>query len=179
MSRPINVLSSHSASERSKYTSSTPGRIICSRYCRSPVHTKAVQRPCGLITASDFNDQFRNLAEPFLIVGEIENGIRRLLHGKFSTEELDQAKFPGDERTIETIADLTIGECIHLIQSQQNWQKLNVPLDRAEFVKQLDRVRAIRNDVMHFDPDGLEESDLNLLRGFAGLMTTLREYDVV
>ena len=37
---------------------------------------------CGIITASDFNDQFLRLAEPFLIVGEIENGIRRILRGK-------------------------------------------------------------------------------------------------
>ena len=51
---------------------------------------------CGIVTASDVNDQFRILAEPFLLVGEIENGIRRLIHGKFTVNELDAAKAPGD-----------------------------------------------------------------------------------
>ena len=34
----------------------------------------------GIVTANDFNVQFRILAEPFLLVGEIENGVRRMLH---------------------------------------------------------------------------------------------------
>lgn len=46
------------------------------------------QQICGIITASDLTEQFLKLAEPFLLVGEIENGVRRLLHGKFTKEEL-------------------------------------------------------------------------------------------
>src|SRR4029077_9718062 len=50
---------------------------------------------CGIITATDLNVQFLRLAEPFLIVGEIEHGIRRVLHGKFTSKELEAAKAPG------------------------------------------------------------------------------------
>ena len=32
--------------------------------------------------------------------------------------------------------------------------------------KRLDEVRRIRNDVMHFDPDGIAEKDLDTLRRF-------------
>jgi hypothetical protein len=39
----------------------------------------------------------------------------------------------------------------------------------------LDKVREIRNDVMHFDPDGIPESDLVILQRFAALQQRLQE----
>ena len=131
---------------------------------------------CGIITASDFNDQFRKLAEPFLLVGEIENGVRKILHGRFSAAELKRAKSPkGDPRTIGGISDLTFGEYIRLIQFEEHWKKLDIAIDRVEFVFGLERVRDIRNDVMHFDPDGLEDPDLDFLRAFALFLKRLRD----
>ncbi|RPH75955.1 MAG: CBS domain-containing protein [Nitrospiraceae bacterium] len=135
---------------------------------------------CGIITASDLNVQFLRLAEPFLIVGEIENGIRRILHGKFTSKELEEAKGPGDDgRTIEGVADLTFGEYIRLIESEKRWKKLNLAVDRAEFVSRLNKIREVRNDVMHFDPDGLEPSDMELLREFAQFLKRLRDVGAV
>ncbi len=55
-------------------------------YVLVQAHDKTI---CGIITATDLNEQFRKLAEPFLLVGEIENGIRGMLHGKFSAKELE------------------------------------------------------------------------------------------
>lgn len=134
---------------------------------------------CGIVTASDLNDQFRLLAEPFLLVGEIENGVRRFLHGKFNQAELTGAKAPGDDgRQIDTPADLTFGEYIRLIESEQSWKKLKIEIDRATFVAHLNRVRDIRNDVMHFDPDGLEDDDLKFLREFAQFLKRLRDAGV-
>ena len=40
-------------------------------------------------------------------------------------------------------------------------------IDRKEFVKHLDEVRRIRNDVMHFNPDGLSEEQTKKLRDIA------------
>lgn len=134
---------------------------------------------CGIVTASDLNEQFRLLAEPFLLVGEIENGVRRLLHGKFTLAELNAAKAPGDDgRQIDTPADLTFGEYIRLVESDENWKKLKVEIDRVTFVEQLNRVRDIRNDVMHFDPDGLDDDDLIFLREFAQFLKRLRDVGV-
>lgn len=134
---------------------------------------------CGILTASDFNDQFRLLAEPFLLLGEIENGVRRLLHGKFTQAELNSAKVPGDDgRQIDAPADLSFGEYIRLIENEASWKKLHIEVDRAIFVSELNRVREIRNDVMHFDPDGLEEDDLRLLREFAQFLKRLRDVGV-
>ncbi len=135
---------------------------------------------CGIVTASDFNDQFRRLAEPFLIVGEIEKGIRQILHGKFTSRELEAAKAPGEDgRAIEGVADLTFGEYIRLIEPEKRWKKLNLEVDRVEFIEKLSKIRDVRNDVMHFDPDGLEPSDMDLLREFAQFLKRLRDVGAV
>jgi len=135
---------------------------------------------CGIITATDFNLQFGKLAEPFLLVGEIERGIRHLLHGRFSAKELEEAKTPGeDNRIIEGVANLTFGEYIRLLEAPLKWKKLQLEIDRGEFVARLNNIREIRNDVMHFDPDGLEDADLNSLREFAQFLRTLRDFGVV
>lgn len=130
----------------------------------------------GLVTASDFSSQFRMMSEPFLLVGEIENGIRHLMHGRFSATELQAARADGDaSRTIERPSDLTFGEYVRLLQNENNWNKLSIKIDRHEFVKQLDRIRIIRNDVMHFDPDGLDPDDKTLLVEFAQFLKRVRE----
>jgi CBS domain-containing protein len=136
----------------------------------------ADQHVSGIITASDFNEQFRKLAEPFLLVGEIENGIRRMLHGKFTVTELKAACGPdkGSEN-VEGVADLSFGDYIRLVQQDKQWKKLKLEIDRVEFVKRLDKIREIRNDVMHFDPDGLEAEDLKTLVEFAQFLKRLRD----
>jgi CBS domain-containing protein len=135
---------------------------------------------CGIVTAADFNDQFRRLAEPFLLVGEIENGVRRLLHGKFTSKELEEAKNPGDDgRQIGAVSDLSFGEYIKLIESEPRWQKLNIAIDRVEFLSKLNDIRQVRNDVMHFDPDGLKPADFAALRAFAKFLKTLRDVGAV
>ena len=130
----------------------------------------------GLVTASDFSLQFRAMSEPFLLVGEIENGIRHLLHGRFDSSELQNARVEGDSRRIvKSPSDLTFGEYVRLLESESNWSRLGVKIDRVEFVRQLDRVRMIRNDVMHFDPDGLDPDDKNFLAEFAQFLKRIRE----
>jgi CBS domain-containing protein len=135
---------------------------------------------CGIVTATDFNDQFRRLAEPFLLVGEIENGVRRILHGKFTSKELEEAKAPGDDgRVVVAISDLTFGEYIRLMEPEKLWKKLGLEIDRVEFLAKLNKIREVRNDVMHFDPDGLAPSDLATLREFAKFLRKLRDVGAV
>ena len=45
-----------------------------------------------------------------------------------------------------------------------DWAKLEIEVDRVMFCEQLDQVRIIRNNVMHFDPDGVGETELTQLR---------------
>lgn len=130
----------------------------------------------GIITATDLTEQFQMLSEPFLLVGEIENGVRRLLHGRFTKDELAAIKDPDDkDRVVEAISDLTFGEYLRLIEVENSWNKLGMAVDRVEFIKQLHRIREIRNDVMHFDPDGLDDADIVILREFSRFLKRLRD----
>jgi CBS domain-containing protein len=135
------------------------------------------KRITGIITAADLSLQFQQLAEPFLLLGEIEHQIRRLIENRFTEAELAMAKDPGDtERTIRSVADLTLGECVRLLESDERWRKLGLNIDRVEFIKEAHRIRAIRNDVMHFDPDPMSEDDLLTLRRFTNFVSDLSTF---
>ena len=45
----------------------------------------------GIVTASDLASQFENLTGPFVLTGEIEGHLRRLVHGKFTVDQLREA----------------------------------------------------------------------------------------
>lgn len=125
----------------------------------------------GIVTATDLSIMFREQTEPFLLLSEIENQLRRLIDGHFSPEELKDAKDSVDEeREVESVTDLTFGECTRLLEKPEHWQRLGVRLDRRTFVKQLIEVRDIRNDVMHFDPDGLSADELQRLKDVRRLL---------
>jgi CBS domain-containing protein len=122
----------------------------------------------GLVTTSDISTQFHELARPFILISQIEGILRSLLDEKFELQELESVKNPGDEtRTIASVSDLTLGECVRLLQPEDRWKKLAWGLDRVLFVDNLDSVRRIRNDIMHFNPDPLDEADLKLLEDTA------------
>jgi len=128
----------------------------------------------GIVTTTDLSLQFRQLAEPFLLLGEIENHLRRLSDGKFSQDEVASVKDPSDaSRSIGDLSDLTFGEHVRLLENQERWVALGLKIDRGTFIGQLKDVREIRNDVMHFDPDGTAPSELQKLRSFVRLLGAL------
>jgi CBS domain-containing protein len=123
---------------------------------------------CGIVTASDLSLQFLQLSEPFLLIGEIENHIRQIVSEAFTLADLQQTQDSKDaSRTVSAAADLNFGEYKTLLDHHDMWVKSALPWDRRVFCDQLDAVREIRNDVMHFDPDPLTEGDLQTLREFA------------
>ena len=137
------------------------------------------RRIVGIVTSSDLSVQFQSLTEPFLLLSELENDLRRVLRGRFSQSELAAAKDPGDTtREIKSVHDMTFGEYIALLERPENWKKLDLQLDRRSFIDQLKQVRDIRNDVMHFDPDGIPPENLGMLRDFSKFMQRLRDLGV-
>ena len=119
----------------------------------------------GIVTASDLSDQFQNLAGPFLLAGEIEGHLRNLVHGKFTAEQLGSiSKDTGGGREIESAEDLTLGEYCRLLENPAHWGLLDLKIDRKEFVAHLNKIRDIRNDIMHFRPEGLGEDEVKLLQ---------------
>ena len=127
----------------------------------------------GIVTETDLSEQFMHLAGPFLLIGEIEGHLRQLIHGKFTVKEMQLTSEGEGERDISGSADLTFGGYCRLLQNPDYWERLNLAVDRGQFVEHLESVRKIRNDVMHFDPDGLSPEDERMLRGVARFLETL------
>ena len=130
----------------------------------------------GIVTASDLSSQFKTMTGPFILIGEIEEHLRRLIHGKFHPEELKKSASndDSDSKKISGAADLTFGNYCRLLQDPKNWQKLNLNIDKRAFNERLECVRVIRNNVMHFNPEGLDDSDtrelLDMARFFQNLV---------
>ena len=128
----------------------------------------------GLMTTTDIGQQFRDLSEAFLLIGEIENHVRRLLSGNYRLSDLRTCIDPTDtERQVHSLSDLSFGEYIRLIENPDQWSNLRLALDRATFVSRLDEVRRLRNDVMHFRPDGISGDDVSILNDTLRLLQGL------
>ena len=106
---------------------------------------------------------------------KIENLIRLLLDEKFLLEDLKSVC--SDDEQAEFIDDLTFGQYIRLIEKETNWQKLNLSIERVPFIKQLDKIRIIRNDIMHFDPEGITTEERDDLNNMANFLTELIKYN--
>lgn len=118
----------------------------------------------GLVTVTDIAEEFFELTQPFVLIGQIENSLRVLLHDKFSLQELNDIKYGADSRNIESVSDLTFSEYIELMRKGTNWTKIGFPLDKDEFTKNLDEIRLIRNDIMHFSSDNISDQDKEKLK---------------
>lgn len=130
----------------------------------------------GIVTTADLSEQFRELGGPFLLLSEVENHIRSLIaSSRFNKKDLESSRDPdGRSRDISSVADLTFGEYIRLLEAPESWKKTGLALDRAMFIRELHEVRRIRNDVMHFHPDGVAPNDLTRLRTFSAMLEDLR-----
>ena len=131
----------------------------------------------GIITLADVSSQFLTLTEPFLLLEEIENIIRLLLDDKFLIQELiDFCQKTNYDKSIESIDDLTFGQYIRLIEKPENWEKLKLKIERVTFIKQLNVIREIRNDIMHFDPEGITPEEKQALINMAKFLTDIRKF---
>jgi len=124
----------------------------------------------GIVTTSDLTVQYRQWTEPFLLIGDIEQRLRGLIQGKFSTDDLRASCDPEDARPIDSVHNLTFGELIRIIDNPEHWKRLALPLARKPVIELLTKARETRNDVMHFDPDGIADQDLDRLRRAVDLL---------
>ena len=127
----------------------------------------------GIITAADISFQFMQLAGPFLVIGGIERHLRHLIRNKFTLEQLRKASDSKNKCHIKGPNNLTLGGYCRLLENEGNWERLNLNIERTEFINHLHEVRDIRNSVMHFNPDGLSEDETRKLRDIARFFENL------
>jgi hypothetical protein len=117
----------------------------------------------GIITTTDLSIQLRALTDAFLLVGNIERQLRRLLRDRFTLEQLRQVANRRPENAVNSVDDLTFGEYVRLLQVAENWDRLNLKVDQRVVLQRLNLVRQIRNDVMHFRSTAADDVDIDQL----------------
>ena len=114
----------------------------------------------GVLTSTDLSEQFQGFSEPFLLLERIELRIRRLI-----PDVLDV-----------NASHLTFGEYIRIFEQPENWERLGFVACRKVFCDELDKVRRLRNEVMHFHPDVIEGGDFEQLHRFSRLLDKLQQF---
>lgn len=136
--------------------------------------TDGIKQMCGIVTTADISEQYIRWTKPFVLLEQIENHIRMLMEGKFLLEDIQ--KICQDDRPVNNIDDLTFGEYLRLIENPDYWSKLGLDtVDRAYFIKQLNKVREARNDVMHFEPAGLDPEQMNDIQKMTEYLKILQD----
>lgn len=129
----------------------------------------------GIVTTADVVAKYRELSTPFILIGELDQVLRRLISRTFTLQEVTSLCDSDGSRAVKSFDDLDMGDYQRVLENPERWAKLGWPLDRATFIKRLDDLRVIRNNVMHFNPEPLPENAverlryiLKLLRDFGG-----------
>jgi hypothetical protein len=104
------------------------------------------------------------LSTPFILIGELDQLLRQLISRTFTLEEVTSLCDPEGKRAVTSFDDLEMGDYQRTLENPDRWAKLNWPLDRGTFIKRLDELRAIRNNVMHFNPEPLPANTVPKLR---------------
>lgn len=99
------------------------------------------QKITGIVTAADLSGEFMKLTEAFLLIGQIERNLRKLIKGVPTPSKWD-SKPAGWEPGLR--------EYCEFLAKDKYWNKLGLNVDKVEFINALERVRTIRGDTMHF-----------------------------
>ncbi len=152
-------------------------KLISSLQIHDAVLVKQGREFVAIFTSADIADLYAELADSFIVLGEIEDLLRSILErGAFTASELRDICGEYESGEINRIDDLSFGSYLRILASEERWQRLRLMLDRSSFVADLDQTREIRNAVMHFDPDGLTPEQLKHLHGVCDLLrSTLSE----
>jgi CBS domain-containing protein len=133
----------------------------------------------SIITHYDISVTFAELSEPFLVLREIENHMRGFISQEFTDEEVVAAlNVKRASRQSGVVHSLTFGDYLRFLDDTDRWAKLGIRVDLELFRKEVDEVREIRNEVMHFDPDPVKGDDLEKLRGFADFLGRIRSLKI-
>lgn len=129
----------------------------------------------GIVTATDVTTQFIEESEPFVLLSELEGHLRNLLRDKILVEDLKKLCCK-DSNEISSIDEMTFGDYITIFGNAKQWKKLKIAADKKTFVEELEVIRGIRNDVMHFRPSGLDNGKKEFLKRFVDYLRILVHY---
>ncbi|MGW3392012.1 restriction system modified-DNA reader domain-containing protein [Streptomyces cinereoruber] len=125
----------------------------------------------GIITVADVAAEYGATARPFLLIGDLDRQLRRVISEGLDLTEVITLCDPDGRRKLSTFDQLSYGDYQQVLGNQEQWDKLSWPLDRKSFIARLDELREIRNELMHFnDKDKAGDSAIPLLRNMIELL---------
>jgi predicted transcriptional regulator len=128
---------------------------------------------CGIVTTTDIAELFVDHTEPFMAIEQLEKQLRVVIDKFFTLEEMQSAKFGEDDRVIAGSSDLTFGEYLNILDTDENWGRLKISLDRGPILEKLKSINETRNDVMHFSPDKVGPDKLDEIWAVSDLLDGL------
>jgi restriction system protein len=133
----------------------------------------------GIVTASDLSAQFGIRVQPFVLLEELEQRLRRLINkalnrGALTLDEIHSKLLPHRRRRVHAADDLTLGEYSFVLEPKEHWEALDWDADQGLVIDSLRECADFRNRLMHFSPDPLPETELAPVRG---LLEVLRSLD--
>jgi hypothetical protein len=127
----------------------------------------------GIVTTADVVHAYGELATPFFLIGELDQVLRQLISRTFQIDEVTVLCDASGTREIRSFDDLGMGDYQRVLENPDKWAKLGWPLNRPAFIKRLDELRVVRNNVTHFNPDPVPEDAIDKLRN---ILRILRDY---
>jgi len=132
----------------------------------------------GIVTAMDVVNFLHQIAKPFVIIGEIELSIRRIIENCVNDTELTECIRNSLSRKYETeelptsVEEMTFNDYVQVIGDGRNWGYFEGFFGgkkgsmRKPTIRILEKIGGLRNDVFHFKRKLDEEDDrfLNLKR---------------
>lgn len=126
----------------------------------------------GIITTADLSQKFQGMASPFLLMGECEKQLRRVIDSRFEVDELRQFVRNGRRASLEGAADMTLGDIQYFLKEEPNWTKMRWSMDHDQFIEWLDEVRIVRNEIAHFSPDPVDDERMTAVRAMLEWLTS-------
>lgn len=117
----------------------------------------------GIVTAADVAGRYGAMANPFILIGDLDRLLRRAIARTIPLDEVVALCDPQGRR-INGHNDMSMGDYKRVLENPQLWARMRWDLDQRSFVSRLDEIRRIRNDVMHFNPDPVPPNAVDQLR---------------
>lgn len=129
------------------------------------------QKLCGIVTTADLSKQYIDMTRPFVIVEQIEGDLRKIIDSKLPKETLPG--FSKGKKPVNSADDLTFFQYKQILEKTDNWHRLGWSMvDQDYFIKRLEDVRNIRNEIMHFRFEDRDGSKLIILGNMARYLRT-------
>ncbi|QSB06028.1 CBS domain-containing protein [Natronoglycomyces albus] len=125
----------------------------------------------GIITAADLADRFHAIVRPFIDIEEAEILLRNTVKRHLTLEEVKPHLLHPD--AVNKIDDISFGSYEYIFKKTDLWQKLGWNVNKNHLVGLIKTVCDARNELMHFAPDPLPQSQEDAISGLLELLRPL------